>query len=121
MQSRPLFLRQHQLPAGEIANPPSGWNKLTINSKNSTTYVSKIWVNGLALVDPSIEQPSNDGAQATVQYQTKGGKGTIVDVDVATKALKIKTVTTGMSVGLLGTKQALPLLLLVHPSLTALC
>ena len=47
-------------PRIEIVNPPSSWNKLTINSKNSTTYVSKIWVNNLALVDPSIKPPLND-------------------------------------------------------------
>ena len=73
-------------PRIEIANPPSSWNKLTINSNNSTTYVSKIWVNGLALVDPSIPETSS----TKVEYQTNGGQGTIVSVNTDDNTLLIK-------------------------------
>ena len=50
------------------------------NDDSSIFYVE---IGGRLLVD-------NDGALAKVEYQTKGGNGTILDVDVATKALKIK-------------------------------
>ena len=63
----------------EIANPPPNFSKLTLRSKNSTAYFSKIWVNGLALVDPSIANPNS--GQTNVEYQTNGGQGTIISVN----------------------------------------
>ena len=58
---------------------------MSIRSKNATTYVSKIWVNGLALVEPL-----NYGQFfKKVEYQTKGGNGTVIEVNTGNNTLKI--------------------------------